>query len=72
MQQDQTVAAIGFLQDVGGQKDGDALIQAQGFDVVGKVAAGGRIGRDDLMQLSEADVRASRVFAAGAADGAAG
>jgi probable Rubsico expression protein CbbX len=27
------------------------------------VAAGGRIGRDDLMQLSEADVRASRVFA---------
>jgi probable Rubsico expression protein CbbX len=28
------------------------------------VAAGGRIGRDDLMQISDADVRASRVFAA--------
>ncbi len=33
------------------------------------VAAGGRIGRADLMQLSEADVRASRVFAAGAPGG---
>jgi probable Rubsico expression protein CbbX len=31
------------------------------------VAAGGRIGRDDLMSISDADVRASRVFAAGAA-----
>ncbi len=29
------------------------------------VAAGGRIGRGDLMQISDADVRASRVFAAG-------
>jgi probable Rubsico expression protein CbbX len=29
------------------------------------VAAGGRIGRDDLMRISDADVRASRVFAAG-------
>jgi hypothetical protein len=27
------------------------------------VAAGGRIGRADLMQISDADVRASRVFA---------
>jgi AAA lid domain len=26
------------------------------------VAAGGRIGRDDLMSISDADVRASRVF----------
>jgi probable Rubsico expression protein CbbX len=31
------------------------------------VAAGGRIGRADLMQISDAEVRASRVFAAGAA-----
>jgi probable Rubsico expression protein CbbX len=30
------------------------------------VAAGGRIGRADLMQISEADVRASRVFSASA------
>jgi probable Rubsico expression protein CbbX len=29
------------------------------------VAAGGRIGRDDLMSISDADVRASRVFSAG-------
>jgi probable Rubsico expression protein CbbX len=36
------------------------------------VAAGGRIGRADLMQLSEADVRASRVFAAGTPSGADG
>ena len=28
------------------------------------VAAGGRIGRDDLMEISDADVRASRVFGA--------
>ncbi len=34
------------------------------------VAAGGLIGRDDLMQISDADVRASRVFAA--ASGPAG
>ncbi len=30
------------------------------------VAAGGRIGRDDLMEISDADVRASRVFGAAA------
>ena len=29
------------------------------------VAAGGRIGRDDLMEISDADVRASRVFDGG-------
>jgi probable Rubsico expression protein CbbX len=36
------------------------------------VAAGGRIGRPDLMQISEADVRASRVFAAAPSDAADG
>ena len=35
------------------------------------VAAGGRIGRDDLMQISDADVRASRVFGDSQAAGAA-
>jgi len=31
------------------------------------VAAGGQVGRDDLIQISAADVRSSRVFAGGAA-----
>src|ERR1035437_8776341 len=43
VQEHEAVAAVGFGQDVSGEQNGDAFVNAQAFDMVGEIAAGRRV-----------------------------
>ena len=60
MQQHQAVAAVGLVQDVRGEQDGDAFLLAQAFNMAGEFAArrriesgGGFVHQQDLRAMQQ-------------------